>query len=74
MVVPTIESFEDVYPSDAKTVQSKRWNKLLASFEKQYGNKAEFVSRSPGRVNIIGEVYNLFSTYTSPTPPRRMEH
>lgn len=56
MHVPAVEEFEDIYPGDAKEHQAKRWNRLLSTFEKQYGEKADFVSRSPGRVNIIGEV------------------
>lgn len=54
--VPTVESFDEVYPEDSKQPQSVRWNHLLAGFEKDYGSKADFISRSPGRVNIIGEV------------------
>lgn len=60
-LVPVIESFDEVYPEDAKQSQSQRWNKLLAAFEKEYGRKADFVSRSPGRVNIIGEVHTATS-------------
>lgn len=59
MEVPAVEKFEDIYPGDAKDHQTKRWNMLLTTFEKQFGEKADFVSRSPGRVNIIGEVRAL---------------
>lgn len=59
--VPIIESFDQIYPDDAKQAQSQRWNKLLAAFEEKYGSKADFVSRSPGRVNIIGEVHTAAS-------------
>ncbi|KAI9653791.1 MAG: galactokinase [Alyxoria varia] len=54
-VVPTTSSFSEVYPQDAIPAQEKRWGNLLSHFEKEYGRKAEYVSRSPGRVNIIGE-------------------
>lgn len=54
--VPTVESFDEIYPEDSKQSQSTRWNNLLDVFKKEYGSKADFVSRSPGRVNIIGEV------------------
>lgn len=54
--VPTTSTFKEIYPEDAAESQRKRWNQLLSSFEKQYGRKADFISRSPGRVNIIGEV------------------
>lgn len=56
MEVPTATSLRDIYPEDAVPVQTKRWERILAKFEETYGKKAEFVARSPGRVNIIGEV------------------
>jgi len=56
MEVPTIANFKDIYPEDAVAAQTKRWNNLLSKFEEEFGCKADFVSRSPGRVNIIGEV------------------
>ncbi|KAF2687277.1 galactokinase-like protein [Lentithecium fluviatile CBS 122367] len=55
MDVPTATSLRDIYPDDAVPVQEKRWEKLLAKFKETYGKSAEFVARSPGRVNIIGE-------------------
>lgn len=57
MEVPTASSLKDIYPDDAIATQTKRWEHLLAEFKKLYGKQADFVSRSPGRVNIIGEVY-----------------
>jgi len=59
MEVPTTSKFDEIYPEDAVAVQRKRWNSLLAQFEESYGRKAEFISRSPGRVNIMGEVCEL---------------
>jgi galactokinase len=56
MEVPTATSLRDIYPEDALPVETKRWESLLAKFKDLYGKQAEFVSRSPGRVNIIGEV------------------
>jgi len=56
MEVPSVDAFGDIYPQDAQEAQTKRWNNLLSSFEKNYSDKADFMSRSPGRVNIIGEV------------------
>ncbi|RAL63852.1 hypothetical protein DID88_003495 [Monilinia fructigena] len=43
--------------------QTDRWDKLLKQFKSNYGHDAQFVSRSPGRVNIIGEHidYSLYS-------------
>lgn len=56
MEVPVASSLDQVYQSDSLLVQGKRWNNLLERFNEKYGAAAEFVSRSPGRVNIIGEV------------------
>ena len=54
--VPTATSLKDIYPEDAVDSQAGRWERLLAAFKKEYGQPADFVSRSPGRVNLIGEV------------------
>lgn len=54
--VPTATSLRDVYTDDAIAVQEKRWESLLSQFRQQYGSAPDFVSRSPGRVNVIGEV------------------
>jgi galactokinase len=58
--IPCFQSLADVYPdpsgpngisADSKT----RWNSLLSLFKKTYALPPDFVARSPGRVNIIGE-------------------
>lgn len=54
--VPTVSSLTDIYSSEVLPTQKQRWEHLLSKFEELYGRPAEFVSRSPGRVNIIGEV------------------
>ena len=59
MDVPTATSWRDIYPEDAVPVETKRWESLLTKFEALYGKPADFVARSPGRVNIIGEVIML---------------
>jgi len=56
MEVPTTTTLKDIYPEDALQVQQKRWHNLLSAFQEKYGRQADFVSRSPGRVNLIGEV------------------
>lgn len=56
MAVPTKTTLAEIYPEDALQAQTTRWNKLLSTFKDTYGKSADFVSRSPGRVNIIGEV------------------
>lgn len=59
MEVPTASSLRDIYPEDAFPVETKRWDSLLARFKDLYGKQADFVARSPGRVNIIGEVNTM---------------
>ena len=56
MDVPTAKSLDDIYPEDAVKSQTERWNKLISKFKEEFGKLPDFVSRSPGRVNIIGEV------------------
>ena len=57
--VPIIDAFTDVYTDDAQASQQTRWDNLLASFRKEYDGDADIIARSPGRVNIIGEVASL---------------
>ncbi|KAL7629226.1 galactokinase [Parahypoxylon ruwenzoriense] len=61
--VPTVTALQDIYTQQALADQTVRWNKLLDKFHALYGAPAQFVSRSPGRVNIIGEHidYSLYS-------------
>lgn len=65
MEVPTATSLRDIYPEDALPVETKRWESLLTKFKDLYGKQADFVARSPGRVNIIGEV-NYLQTFYQP--------
>ena len=69
--VPWVESLEDVYGSgvspDVPPEYEQRFKNLIRRFEKTYGRKPDYVSRSPGRVNIIGEhvdysLYNVLPT------------
>lgn len=62
-LVPIARSLADIYTEDALLEQTARWKRLLAKFEAIHGHAPEFVSRSPGRVNIIGEHidYSLYS-------------
>lgn len=59
-LVPKFGSLTDVYPDPSAptgilTGSKTRWNILLSSFHQTYGHVPDFVARSPGRVNIIGE-------------------
>ncbi|MCJ1360991.1 galactokinase [Acarospora aff. strigata] len=53
--VPSVLSIDVIYPQDAVSTQTERWTRLLNNFQERYQHPAEFVARSPGRVNIIGE-------------------
>ncbi|KAI4136052.1 MAG: hypothetical protein LQ347_000102 [Umbilicaria vellea] len=53
--VPVAHSMEAVYPPEAVQTQQKRWSHLSSRFSEIYGQSPEFIARSPGRVNIIGE-------------------
>lgn len=61
--VPVAAALSDVYPPSALSTQGPRWNALLEKFKAEFGHSAEFVARSPGRVNIIGEHidYSLYA-------------
>ncbi|KAL4800487.1 ribosomal protein S5 domain 2-type protein [Aspergillus venezuelensis] len=67
-LVPQTESIAEVYATDDASATSaspehlKRFNGLVSQFYKQYNHRPDFVARSPGRVNIIGEHidYNLY--------------
>ncbi|KAH8164653.1 hypothetical protein CIB48_g3571 [Xylaria polymorpha] len=53
--VPSVAALHDIYTTQALADQGVRWNSLLEKFQAHYGSPAQFVARSPGRVNIIGE-------------------
>ncbi|KAI0193172.1 galactokinase [Astrocystis sublimbata] len=53
--VPSVAALHDIYTEQALGDQGVRWNGLLEKFQSRYGSPAQFVARSPGRVNIIGE-------------------
>ncbi|CCU74554.1 GAL1/galactokinase [Blumeria hordei DH14] len=57
------ESLDDIYSPDVAHSQRERWQNLINQFRETYGKFPAFVSRSPGRVNIIGEHidYSLYS-------------
>lgn len=61
--VPEVTALQEVYTQQSLLEQGARWNKLLEKFQTLYGRSADFVARSPGRVNIIGEHidYSLYA-------------
>lgn len=67
-LVPKVSSLDHVYAgagegNDVPAELRRRFNNLITTFQSKYGHKPEFVSRSPGRVNIIGEHvdYSLYN-------------
>jgi galactokinase len=59
-LVPQFTTLKDVYSAseDSPHVSSEhetRFKGLISNFSDTFGEKPEFVARSPGRVNIIGE-------------------
>lgn len=75
-LVPQTESIADVYSTDPvggvsiSSDQKLRWNNFIARFKELYGAAPDFVARSPGRVNIIGEhidysLYDVLPTAVS---------
>lgn len=61
--VPEVTALQEIYTEQSVLDQGVRWNRLLEKFQTLYGRPADFVARSPGRVNIIGEHidYSLYS-------------
>ncbi|ORZ22467.1 galactokinase [Absidia repens] len=55
MSVPTVESLDSIYTTASLIKQGERYNNLIETFKKTYGRAPEFIVRSPGRVNLIGE-------------------
>ena len=53
--VPVVRDLEYGYPQDALQSQKARFEHLKTRFLELYGRSPQFVARSPGRVNLIGE-------------------
>ncbi|KIX03295.1 galactokinase [Rhinocladiella mackenziei CBS 650.93] len=67
-MVPKVDNLDRVYEGASKGLAvppklEQRFHNLIRSFNDKYGHRPEFVSRSPGRVNIIGEHidYSLYN-------------
>lgn len=60
--VPIVQSLAEVYHDDEVGDEVRRWHQVVEQFKSRFGFNPDFVSRSPGRVNIIGEHidYSLF--------------
>ncbi|KAK9463608.1 ribosomal protein S5 domain 2-type protein [Lipomyces oligophaga] len=51
-IVPSFSNIHDIYSTSDQT---QRYRDLFDLFKSTYGTEPAFVSRSPGRVNLIGE-------------------
>ncbi|KAL5615556.1 hypothetical protein BROUX41_005599 [Berkeleyomyces rouxiae] len=61
--VPIAPSLAAIYPASALPEQAPRWAALADRFAAEFATPPVFISRAPGRVNIIGEHidYSLYS-------------
>ncbi|KAG0167573.1 galactokinase [Apophysomyces sp. BC1034] len=53
--VPVYDSLDKIYDIATVAKQSHRYDALIEKFTKMYGLRPQFIARSPGRVNLIGE-------------------
>jgi len=53
--IPQITGLEEIYYPENLNLQQKRWNDLEETFSSIYGHTAQYMSRSSGRVNLLGE-------------------
>lgn len=53
--IPVVREVKFVYLPDAIDAQNTRWAQLIYRFKELYGEKPSFITRSPGRVNLVGE-------------------
>ncbi|PLW19191.1 hypothetical protein PCANC_09986 [Puccinia coronata f. sp. avenae] len=62
---------DQVYTPSSLQNQSTRWGSLISTFRNTYAHPPHFITRAPGRVNIIGEHidYSRFSVLPSAIEP-----
>ncbi|RUP32842.1 107-domain-containing protein [Jimgerdemannia flammicorona] len=53
--IPTVDSLDKIYDEKKILSEGVRYNNLVIKFETVFGRAPEFITRSPGRVNLIGE-------------------
>ncbi|KAF9948544.1 galactokinase [Mortierella alpina] len=53
--IPVIDDISILYSEPKIASARARWSNLSIQFEKLYGRLPDFIARSPGRVNLIGE-------------------
>ncbi|KAJ7081882.1 Galactokinase [Mycena belliarum] len=54
--IPVYTNLKDLYASLGTSLDhAERWSTLAEEFEKRFGQKPQYITRAPGRVNLIGE-------------------
>jgi len=53
--IPVIDDISVLYSAPKLASARERWSELHAKFQDLYGQAPDFIARSPGRVNLIGE-------------------
>ncbi|XP_006459627.1 hypothetical protein AGABI2DRAFT_65690 [Agaricus bisporus var. bisporus H97] len=54
--IPVYTNLTDLYGSLGSSVNhAERWDNLAKEFEKRFGRPPAYITRAPGRINIIGE-------------------
>ncbi|KIJ98167.1 hypothetical protein K443DRAFT_680961 [Laccaria amethystina LaAM-08-1] len=54
--IPIYTNLSDLFGSLGVSLKHvERWHDLAAEFERRFGKKPTYISRAPGRVNLIGE-------------------
>ncbi|KAF9914326.1 galactokinase [Lobosporangium transversale] len=54
-IIPLIDDISILYSEPKLDAARARWADLVSQFEQLYGRVPDFIARSPGRVNLIGE-------------------
>ncbi|KAG0054745.1 galactokinase [Gryganskiella cystojenkinii] len=53
--IPVIDDISVLYSTPKLASARERWSELHTKFQALYGQAPDFIARSPGRVNLIGE-------------------
>ncbi|KAJ3066453.1 N-acetylgalactosamine kinase [Podochytrium sp. JEL0797] len=53
--IPHVTSLEEIYRPAPSPATTDRYKHLATAFQQRFGHELQFIARSPGRVNIIGE-------------------
>ncbi|KAJ3806723.1 ribosomal protein S5 domain 2-type protein [Lentinula aff. lateritia] len=54
--IPVYTNLSDLYGSLGTSLNhAEKWNNIAEEFQRRFGRKPAYISRAPGRVNLIGE-------------------